>query len=223
MQHLRSFNSLWIVAFAILLGCHENAARVSPSPDVPLAPVEQEPVPEKKSEPLKLSDLNENLGASCFDDRECNLYLRCLDRACDRPPAMTGIKRHDTPTAIFVVGTEEKARFQLELAVRPHEQTRGLMFRREMKDDWGMLFVYPDDEILSFWMKNTYIPLDMVFIDGGGTVVGVVTAEPLTLNPRSVGKPSRYVLELNAGTAKRLGIEAGVVMRLENIDSELAP
>ncbi len=211
------------MALLFLMGCHENPSRVAAPPDVVAVPVEQQPVPKKKSTALAPSDLQENLGESCFDDRECKLYLRCLDRACDKPPAMTGLKRLDTPVAVFASSGEEKARFHLELAVAPHEQTRGLMFRREMKDDWGMLFVYPQDEVLSFWMKNTYIPLDMVFIDGGGTVVGVVTAEPLTLNPRSVGKPSRYVLELNAGTAKRVGIEAGVVMRLENIDSELAP
>lgn len=84
------------------------------------------------------------------------------------------------------------------------------MFREHMDEDAGMLFLFDKMEVQSFWMKNTRLPLDMLFLDESGTIVGIVeNAEPLSLTSRSVGLPSRYVLELNGGTSRRLGIEAG--------------
>jgi uncharacterized membrane protein (UPF0127 family) len=84
------------------------------------------------------------------------------------------------------------------------------MFRRELPEDRGMVFVFPEQQIQSFWMKNTLIPLDMVFVSQDGTVVGVVeNAAPLTEEPRSVGIPSLYVLEFAAGAAKKFGISSG--------------
>lgn len=77
-----------------------------------------------------------------------------------------------------------------------------------------MLFVFPREEQQSFWMKNTLIPLDMVFIRADRTILGVVVeAEPQTLSPRSVPGRSQYVLELRGGTAPRRGIEAGQTVR----------
>lgn len=100
--------------------------------------------------------------------------------------------------------------FQVELAQTPVERQVGLMFRRQMDELVGMLFVFDAMSVHSFWMRNTYLPLDMLFIDDAGVVVGIVeNAEPLTESPRTVGKPSQYVLELNAGTCRRLGIRAG--------------
>jgi len=218
---LRSRNSKFLVGIFCLffvLGCHEKVA----------SPTSVQAVEEPPAQTTLIDDSTSgqklNRGINCRDDRDCNLYLRCLHSLCDDPPAMTGRAQVDTPTAKFrSPNGDELGTFQLELAISPHEQSRGLMFRRSMQPDWGMLFIYPREDVLTFWMKNTYIPLDMVFIDDSGTVVGVVTAEPLTLTPRSVGKPSRYVLELVAGTAERLGIVAGTLMQLENIDSDGSP
>ena len=220
MRPSRSYEYLvGIFCLAFLLGCHEKVATPTPTPTQPVEAPKEEPKVDDST-----TRLDVNRGVNCRDDRDCNLYLRCLSNLCDDPPAMTGRAPMDTPIAKFLSpdGTE-LGRFQLELAVAPHEQSRGLMFRRSMLPDWGMLFIYPRKDILTFWMKNTYIPLDMVFIDDGGTVVGVVTAEPLTLTPRSVGKPSQYVLELVAGTAERIGISAGTVMILENIEPDFFP
>ena len=93
------------------------------------------------------------------------------------------------------------------------------MHRTEMLDDWGMIFIYPDNGVRSFWMKNTLIPLDMIFVASTGDVVGVVVgAEPLTLDSRTVGVPSRYVVEVNAGLSEKLGIDATSTMTVENVD-----
>ena len=81
-----------------------------------------------------------------------------------------------------------------------------------------MLFLFDRASVQSFWMKNTLISLDMIFIDENFRVVGVVeNAEPLTLDPRTVGAPSRYVLEVNAGVAARHGIGTGSVVEFVNV------
>ena len=89
-----------------------------------------------------------------------------------------------------------------------HEQhRRGLMFIREMPTSTGMLFIYESSDYRSIWMKNTYIPLDLVFARDDGSVSSInADATPLTLDSRFSVEPVRYVLELNAGTTRRLGI-----------------
>lgn len=163
-------------------------------------------------------------GQTCEDDRGCPGYLRCLDAECAEPPAVTGDAREDTPVVQLSDGAEVLASFQVELAVEPWERTRGLMFRKEMKEDWGMLFDFRSDGPRSFWMRNTLIPLDMLFINDAGEVVGIVRrAEPLSEEPRSVDAPSRYVLELKGGTAAKHGIEAGATMTLDNAPESVLP
>jgi len=98
-----------------------------------------------------------------------------------------------------------------ELAITPKERDLGMMFRGELAKKNGMLFVFEMEQVLSFWMKNTAIPLDMIFIDEHKKVLGVVhNARPHSLKGRGVGNvPSLYVLEVNAGFSKRHGIEKG--------------
>ncbi len=101
-------------------------------------------------------------------------------------------------------------RFHVWLATAPAEQQRGLMFVRDLPADAGMLFVYNKPGRRSMWMKNTYIPLDMLFIRADGSVSSVVAnTEPLSLRSISSVEPVTYVLELNAGVADALGIVAG--------------
>jgi uncharacterized membrane protein (UPF0127 family) len=98
----------------------------------------------------------------------------------------------------------------VELAQTSHDLEKGLMYRREMPEDRGMLFRLGERRDHTFWMHNTCIPLDMLFVDDDGTVVGIVEgAEPLTDVSRSVGCPSTYVLETNAGWARRHGVRPG--------------
>lgn len=96
------------------------------------------------------------------------------------------------------------------------EQARGLMFREKLGPDEGMLFVFPESGEHAFWMKNTLLALDMIFIDERREVVGIVErAVPLSTEPRSVGRPSRFVLEVNGGFAAARGVKVGDRVRFE--------
>ncbi len=162
--------------------------------------------------------------SECAVDGQCDSYNRCIDGDCATPPAMSGAATADTPVARIYDGDEVVARFYLELAISADEQRQGLMYRPSMLDDWGMLFIYDDDQELSFWMKNTLIPLDMIFVDATGEVVGVVhEAEPETTTPRNVGEPARYVLEINGGLAAKAGIDRGTTMSLEHVEESHQP
>jgi uncharacterized membrane protein (UPF0127 family) len=99
---------------------------------------------------------------------------------------------------------------RVEVADTDETRSRGLMFRRELADDAGMLFVWPDAQVRSFWMRNTPLPLDMLFIGADGRLQGCVErAEPFTDTPRSIPRPARFVLEVNAGFCARHGLVAG--------------
>src|SRR3954470_15001707 len=99
---------------------------------------------------------------------------------------------------------------KVEIAADEASRERGLMFRRDLATDHGMLFIFPDTDYRSFWMHNTLIPLDMIFLDETRTVVGVVeSAAPQTDTPRGVGKPSRYVVEVGGGEAAAHGVGPG--------------
>jgi uncharacterized membrane protein (UPF0127 family) len=102
-----------------------------------------------------------------------------------------------------------------ELVTTEHDEERGLMYRRSMPDDHGMLFDLHTRSDHQFWMHNTCIPLDMVFVDVDGLVVGIVENAPtLDDSPRGVGCPSRYVLEVNAGWTRKHGVKAGQHMAI---------
>ncbi len=104
--------------------------------------------------------------------------------------------------------------FQIYLADTPSQRARGLMFVRQLPADWGMLFLYDRPRTISMYMKNTFIPLDMVFIDGQGVVVDVVAnTEPGSLASITPTGPAVAVLEINGGLAAKLGIEPGSRVR----------
>ena len=101
-------------------------------------------------------------------------------------------------------------RFQVELALTPEQHAQGLMFRRELAEDAGMLFLYRRTGFVSMWMKNTLIPLDMVFIEVDGRIAYVAERTvPQSLASIAPGEPVKAVLELNGGTVARLGIRPG--------------
>ena len=100
--------------------------------------------------------------------------------------------------------------FDVELATTDDQQVQGLMFRRTLAADAGMLFLYTDDHEIQMWMKNTLIPLDMVFIQADGTISHIAErAVPRSLEIIPSEGPARAVLEVNGGTAARLGIKPG--------------
>ena len=100
--------------------------------------------------------------------------------------------------------------FAVELATNDAERSRGLMFRRELPEGRGMLFDFEREQPVSFWMHNTYIPLDMIFIRGDGRILRIAeNAEPLSDRLIPSGGPVRAVLEVIGGTTRKLGIESG--------------
>lgn len=111
---------------------------------------------------------------------------------------------------VIVANDGSRHVFDVYLATTPEQQRRGLMFVRSLPERTGMLFVYDDAGIRSMWMKNTYISLDILFARGDGTISSVIhDAQPLSLRSLSATEPVRFVLELNAGVARRLDIGAG--------------
>ena len=113
--------------------------------------------------------------------------------------------------------------FSVEVAATPAQQEHGLMDRASMLPDHGMLFVFPDAEPRTFWMKNTLIPLDILFFDDSHRLVTIRTdVPPCKTNPcpiYSSTAPARYVLELNAGTATKLGLRKDDVIAFSNLPS----
>lgn len=104
----------------------------------------------------------------------------------------------------------ERHPFDVEVARTITQRARGLMFRESMPPDAGMLFVYPDEQQIRMWMKNTLIPLDMVFVGGDGRILDIAeNTEPLSETVIASSGPARAVIELNGGTARRLGIRSG--------------
>ncbi|MGD9539575.1 DUF192 domain-containing protein [Methylocystis sp.] len=109
--------------------------------------------------------------------------------------------------------------FKVEVAETPKSRARGLMFRKSMPADRGMLFDFKVEGPVSMWMKNTYIPLDMVFIGRDGRVVGVAAdTEPLSERIISSPAPAYAVLELNAGVARRISLAPGDRVRHRMFD-----
>ena len=108
--------------------------------------------------------------------------------------------------------------FHVEVAVTPEQQERGLMHREHLATDGGMLFVSERPRVHTFWMKNTLIPLDMIFIGADRKIVGIVqNAEPQTLTERRVDGLSLYVLEIGGGLSAQLGIRAGQEVELQAV------
>ena len=101
-------------------------------------------------------------------------------------------------------------RFTVEVARTPDEQARGLMYRRSLADDRGMVFPYDPPRAVGFWMKNTYIPLDIIFIRADGRIARIAAnTTPLSLEPVSSLEPISTVLEIRGGRAAELGIREG--------------
>ena len=109
-------------------------------------------------------------------------------------------------TVRMQIGSET---FTLEIADTEDEQEVGLMGRESMPPDHGMIFVFEDSRQRGFWMKNTLIPLDIIYVDASGRVVSVKQMAPRDLTAVKSGRPAMYAIELNQGAAARVGVQAG--------------
>jgi len=124
--------------------------------------------------------------------------------------AACGSQEGLTPVRILAPDGALRGEFQAELATTPAQLAQGLMYRQELGPDRGMLFVFPEVTQTSFWMKNTLIPLDMIFIGADKRIVSIVeNAAPQTTTPRSAEGPFQYVLEVEGGRSAALGVQPG--------------
>jgi uncharacterized membrane protein (UPF0127 family) len=148
------------------------------------------------------------------------LFLAMLGTSCQRAPdaaaangASSAVQFEGAPLAIVPLrirtASGQNRAFTVELAVTPDEQQRGLMHRQAVRPGHGMLFPFPLPKTASFWMKDTPLPLDLLFVRPDGTIAAILPGKPEDLTPISAGEPVIAVLEIAGGSARMLGIAAG--------------
>jgi hypothetical protein len=133
------------------------------------------------------------------------LTIGLMPLACDRPPTS------NLPTTSMTIG---KKTYTLEIAAREADRDHGLMQRDSMPSDHGMIFVFPDRQMRNFWMKNTRIPLDIIFLDSDGSIVSIHHMEPYKLDNVPSDLPAQYAIELNAGQAGEAGVKFDDIVKL---------
>lgn len=119
------------------------------------------------------------------------------------------VRAQMTPTAVFTTAQGNQVTLNLEVADTPEKHSRGLMFRTELPEDNGMLFIFPDTVLVGFWMKDTPLPLSIAFISAEGKIVDILDMEPLTTNIYLPSSPYKYAIEVNQGYYARKGIAIG--------------
>ncbi|MEO5759965.1 MAG: DUF192 domain-containing protein [Mesorhizobium sp.] len=127
------------------------------------------------------------------------------------------------PAPLVAVTKSGDRSFSVEVADNEAEREAGLMYREQMADDHGMLFVFEATREVNFWMKNTPMPLDLIFVGQDGKIRAIKQGEPQSEAVISPGEPVRFVLELKAGTAARDGIENGDLLRHPAIGTASGP
>lgn len=159
--------------------------------------------------------------------RRAALYLAAaaLAVACANTPAPTPDPFPALPQAEIEVATAGGAhRFRVWIADDDRSRTRGLMFVREMPTDRGMLFIFQVPQPAAFWMKDTFLSLDLIFIDPRGRVLNIARdARPFSLTPIESDGPVIAVLELSAGTAARIGLAPGDHVELPGLRTTSRP
>ena len=123
-----------------------------------------------------------------------------------------------TPRVIIENEREKLASFEVEVADTPMKRTFGLKFRRDLRSDQGMLFIFPEEKVHVFWMKDTPLALDMIFIGRDRKIVGIVReTQPFSTESRSVPGSSLYVLEVRGGLCRQKGFGIGDTVSFQSI------
>jgi len=128
--------------------------------------------------------------------------------AADGLPLSTPSSASGSASAQVIFGADTVV---AEVARTPDERAQGLMYREELAEDAGMLFIFPESSVRGFWMQNTYIPLDIAFLDASFRVVDIQQMEPLTTEQHTARAPFMYALEVNQGWFEAHGIGVGAV------------
>jgi len=153
--------------------------------------------------------------------RRLRLFVLMLAMSVYPPAVWAETAQSGLPQARAMIFTKLSdqlpfAVFDVEVAATPGTMRQGLMHRDRLDPDAGMLFVYPRDQRARFWMRNTLIPLDMIFIRKDGEIESIVERYDTQSDAASLSRDRvRYVLEINAGLSRRLGIEPGQFVRVE--------
>ncbi len=134
------------------------------------------------------------------------LFVTLLLMAC---ASSVSAAESEVITAEVANAADKKTTLHLELATTPEARMHGLMNRKTLAPNDGMAFFFPEISIEKFWMKNTLIPLDMLFVDESGRIVYIATAIPLSLTPVGPDSPVETVIELAGGAAAKRGIAVG--------------
>ena len=133
--------------------------------------------------------------------------------ACDG-----GVPGAELPVETIIVGNHQ---ITAEVAANPQDRQRGLMFRESMPDGHGMLFLFPEERVRGFWMRNTPLPLSIAYADSAGRIVAIRDLEPHDERAVSSVRPSRYALEMNRGWFARHGVyEGDVIQRIPRVPVE---
>lgn len=187
-----------------------TSAEATPAEATPVAPAPVAPVPAKAKERAAPASAT----SPCVVPSPAEAPPPAAP-AASCPPDPTGPPELAWGAVTFV-DAPDRPRIRIELAESNETRARGLMYRTRLEQDQGMLFVFPDEQRRSFWMKNTCIPLDMLFVDRHGTIVGIRENVPtLNLASRGVPCPAAYVLEVNAGWTREHGVFAGQRLEIE--------
>lgn len=135
----------------------------------------------------------------------------CIGAVCNSFDAVCqGEQKRNKVTAINVAGIELK----VELATTTEEQILGLMYRDKLEDKGGMLFVFPKEQTLSFWMKDTRIPLSIAFIKADGRIVQIESMKPYSLDSHVSKEKVKYALEMNYGWFKAYNVKEGDLVKI---------
>ena len=136
-------------------------------------------------------------------------------------PAALAAQEECAEDTASIRGAFGTARFDIAVADTNQERAKGLMFVEQMATMQGMLFVYERPQRVSFWMRNTLIPLDMIFVDANGVIANIHSmAQPLDETPIFGGTDIQYVLEINGGLSDRLGLQVGDEMQHSSFGSD---
>ncbi|MDR0409541.1 MAG: DUF192 domain-containing protein [Spirochaetaceae bacterium] len=136
------------------------------------------------------------------------LFINCI------PAEQKAQPRLETKKIVIVNQVGHDVEINVELARTDEEHRMGLMFRKKLDDGDGMLFIYGRDQILSFWMKNTLIPLSIAFISYNGIITEILDMQPQSLRPVRSSRSVRYALEAPQGWFERMGIVSGCAAQM---------
>lgn len=123
---------------------------------------------------------------------------------------LTSCQNKTGPNVEIITQNQKHIKVTVEVADTPSSQEQGLMYRKSLPENAGMLFLMPNEEVQTFWMKNTIVPLDIIFIFSDWKIAGYAeNTKPYSEENISIGKPTKYVLEVNAGFCKKHDIQPG--------------